>query len=233
MVMKLDAVVPFGRSLNEYTRMFNLTTAELGQRILGIGDGPASFNAEATQQGGQVTSVDPVYAFSGAEIQHRFEAVVDSIIGQVRATTNTWVWSYHKSPDDLRRNREQALAKFLADYDQGRACDRYQVGELPKLNFPDQSFELALCSHFLFLYSEHCDYDFHLASIRELLRVSREVRIFPLLTLMLERSPYLAPLLEELRQEGYNASIVRVDYELQPGGNEMLVIRASTPQNHI
>jgi hypothetical protein len=229
MAMKLDAVVPFGRSLDEYIRMFNLTTIDLGQRILGIGDGPASFNAEATQGGVQVISVDPVYAFSGAEIQHRFEAVVDSIIGQVRATPNNWVWSYHKSPDDLRRNREQALAKFLADYDQGKSCDRYQVGELPKLSFPDQVFDLALCSHFLFLYSEHCDHDFHRESIRELLRVSREVRIFPLLTLTQERSPYLAPLLEELQQEGQIAAIVRVDYELQPGGNEMLVIRTSSP----
>jgi hypothetical protein len=226
MVMKLDTVVPFGRSLDEYIRMFNLTSADLGQRILGISDGPASFNAEATQQGVQVTSVDPVYEFSGSEIQHRFEAVVDDIIEQVRATPKNWVWGYHKSADDLRRNRERVLAQFLADYDQAKDCDRYQVGELPKLSYPDHAFDLALCSHFLFLYSEHCDYDFHRKSIRELLRVSREVRIFPLLTLAQERSPYLAPLLKELQEEGQTASIVRVDYELQPGGNEMLVISA-------
>jgi hypothetical protein len=229
MVMKLDAVVPFGRSMDEYIRMFNLTSADLGQCILGIGDGPASFNAEATQQGTQVTSVDPIYALRGPEIQQRFEAVVDVIIEQVRATPNNWVWSYHRSPDDLRRNREEALAKFLADYDQGKDCARYQVGELPKLSFADQTFDLALCSHFLFLYSQHCDYDFHRESIRELLRVSREVRIFPLLTLMQEQSPYLTPLLEDLQQGCQSASIVRVDYELQPGGNKMLVIRASTP----
>jgi SAM-dependent methyltransferase len=229
MAMKLESVVPFGRSLNEYTQMFSLTTADLGQRILGIGDGPASFNAEATRQGVQVTSVDPVYAFSGAEIQRRFETVVDVIIEQVRATPNHWVWGYHKSPDDLRHNRIQALTQFLADYDQGKDCDRYQVGELPKLNFPDGAFDLALCSHFLFLYSEHFDYDFHWESIRELLRVSREVRIFPLLTLAQERSPYLAPLLKELQQAGHTASILQVDYELQPGGNEMLVISASSP----
>ncbi len=229
MVMKLDTVVPFGRSLDEYIQMFSLTPTDLGQRILGIGDGPASFNAEATQRGIQVTSVDPVYAFSGTEIKHRFEAVVDGIIEQIRATPNNWVWSYHQSPEDLRHNRERALAKFLADYDLGKNCDRYQVGELPKLNFPDQAFDLALCSHFLFLYSEHCDYDFHRNSIQELLRVSREVRIFPLLTLMQARSPYLAPLLKELQQAGQTVSIVQVGYELQPGGNEMLVISASSP----
>jgi hypothetical protein len=58
-----------------------------------------------------------------------------------------------------------------------------------------------------------------------MLRVSKEVRIFPLLTLMLTRSPYLDPLLIELRSLGYQAEVVRVIYELQKGGNEMLVIR--------
>ena len=48
MAMKLEKVVPFGRSLDEYIKMFKLTVADLGKRILGVGDGPASFNAEAT-----------------------------------------------------------------------------------------------------------------------------------------------------------------------------------------
>jgi SAM-dependent methyltransferase len=228
MVMKLDSVVPFGRSQAEYVRMFNLTAVDLSRNILGIGDGPASFNAEATQLGVQVTSVDPVYQFSGAEIQQRFNAVVDDIISQVEATPQNWVWDYHKSPADLRRNRKQALANFLQDYDRGKRCDRYRVGQLPQLDFPNDSFDLALCSHFLFLYSAHCDYAFHRDSIRELLRVSREVRIFPLLTLLQERSPYLNPLLEALQQNNHQAAIVRVNYELQKGGNEMLVIQRTS-----
>ncbi|WP_404788057.1 SAM-dependent methyltransferase [Altericista sp. CCNU0014] len=225
MAMKLDAVVPFGRSLDEYTRMFDLTAADLSQRILGVGDGPASFNAEATQQCGTVISVDPIYCFTGAEILQRFDAVVDDIIGQVKATAEDYVWQYHKSPEDLRHNREQVIRKFLADYDEGKRGDRYRTGELPTLNFPDRSFDLGLCSHLLFLYSEHLDYAFHRSAILEMLRVSQEVRIFPLLTLMLERSPHLDPLLVELRQLGYRADVVRVTYELQKGGNEMLVVR--------
>jgi len=47
----LDQVVPWGRSFDEYRRMFALTDAELGLRIIGCGDGPASFNAEATRRG--------------------------------------------------------------------------------------------------------------------------------------------------------------------------------------
>ena len=84
---------------------------------------------------------------------------------------------------------------------------------------------MALCSHFLFLYSEHYDCDFHLAAIQEMLRVSQEVRIFPLLTLMQKTSPYLDFIVTEFTNLGYSTSIVKVTYELQPGGNKMLVIK--------
>ena len=47
----LDTVVPWGRSFDEYRRMFALGEAELRRRILGVADGPASFNAQATAGG--------------------------------------------------------------------------------------------------------------------------------------------------------------------------------------
>ena len=49
----LEKVVPWGRSFAEYIRMFSLTEEDLEKRILGCGDGPASFNAELTKKGGQ------------------------------------------------------------------------------------------------------------------------------------------------------------------------------------
>jgi hypothetical protein len=225
MAMKLEKVVPFGRSLDEYVQMFNLTKSDLHKRILGVGDGPASFNAEATKIGVQVTSIDPIYQFSGDEILKRFNEIVDNIIDQVKASPDDWIWSYHTSPENLRWNRVQAINKFISDYEQGKQEKRYQVGELPKLNFQDKEYDLALCSHFLFLYSDHHDYQFHFDAIKEMLRVSQEVRIFPLLTLMLQRSPYLDRITQELQELGYTVSIVKVEYELQKGGNEMLWIR--------
>lgn len=228
MVMHLEKVVPFGRSLAEYIGMFNLTAADLEKRILGVGDGPASFNAEATALGYTVTSIDPIYQFSGQEILQRFDAVLDDIIHQVRATPKDWVWSYHRSPDDLRENRVQAMHTFLADYDQGKAVGRYVTAELPNLHMPKQRFDLALCSHLLFLYSAQLPYSLHLESIQAMLQVSQEVRIFPVLTLMLERSPHLAPLMQTLQAQGYAPAIVQVPYEFQKGGNEMLVIKNTT-----
>ncbi|MEA5512053.1 SAM-dependent methyltransferase [Crocosphaera sp. UHCC 0190] len=225
MVMQLENVVPFGRSFDEYIKMFNLSAADLKKTILGVADGPASFNAEGTKQWVSITSIDPIYQFTGEEIEQRFNTVIDNIIEQVKATPNDWVWSYHHSPDNLRKNRLKVLQEFLADYDLGKKSQRYCLDILPNLSFNDNNFDLALCSHFLFLYSDHYDLKFHLESIQEMLRVSSEVRIFPLLTLMLEISPHLDPIIHEFQQMEYDVSIIKVEYELQKGGNQMLVIR--------
>lgn len=225
MVMKLEEVVPFGRSLDEYIKMFNLSPSDLQKRILGVGDGPASFNAEGTARDAKITSIDPIYQFSGVEIKQRFDTVVDNIIEQIIATPKNWVWNYHQSPQTLKQSRIKTLEIFLQDYEQGLPEGRYLAQKLPQLDFADQTYDLALCSHFLFLYSEHFNLDFHSASIKEILRVSREVRIFPLLTLMQETSPYVDGIVTEFINLGYSVTIEEVPYELQPGGNKMLVIK--------
>jgi hypothetical protein len=224
MAVFLDNVVPFGRSLAEYKKIFGLTPTDFAGKIVGIGDGPASFNAEGSRLGYQITSVDPIYIFSGEQVQSRFDAVVDNIINQVKATPEDWVWSHHRSPEDLKENRVKVIHTFLDDFEIGKKEGRYVVGELPELEFSEREFSLALCSHFLFLYSDHFKYEFHLNSIQEMLRVAAEVRIFPLLTLDLQRSPYVDRVVE-LREQGFVTSIGKVEYELQKGGNEMLVIR--------
>jgi hypothetical protein len=48
MVFTLDRVVPWGRSFDEYVAMFALSSEDLGRRILGCNDGPASFNSGLT-----------------------------------------------------------------------------------------------------------------------------------------------------------------------------------------
>jgi hypothetical protein len=228
MTMILDKVVPFGRSMDEYIKMFNLTATDLNQKIIGVGDGPASFNAEMTSQGKSVVSVDPLYQFSGDEIFDRFNAVVDNIINQVKATPNNWVWSYHKSPDDLRTNRIKVIQKFIADYEIGKQNHRYQFGELPNLKYNNQEFDIALCSHFLFLYSDQLNYDFHLNSVIEMLRIANEVRIFPLIDLMLKPSQHLDEIIKYCIAQGFKTEIEKVEYELQLGGNCMLKISRNT-----
>ncbi|HRI36920.1 MAG TPA: SAM-dependent methyltransferase [Nitrospira sp.] len=225
MAMKLDQVVPFGRSLDEYQAMFSLSSDDLDKKIIGVADGPASFNTEMLAQGRHVVSVDPLYAFRAVDIEQRFYAVVDEIMRQVKETPNDWVWRFHRSPEQLHERRIQVLTRFLVDYERGKTEGRYIIGKLPRLDFSDKRFQLALCSHFLFLYSDHFSYEFHRAAVFEMLRIAGEVRVFPLLTLALKPSPYLMPLIEDLARDGYHHEILSVSYELQRGGNQMLCIK--------
>ena len=202
--------------------MFNLSKIDLNKKIIGIGDGPASFNAEMKKMGRNITSIDPLYEFDADEIENQFYKVVDNIISQVKQTPKDWVWTYHDSPEHLRENRVKVLNKFISDFDVGKLEKRYVTGELPTLNINSYQYEIALCSHFLFLYSEQFDYTFHLSAILEMLRIAKEVRVFPLVTLNLEKTPHLKPLLNELKSQGYSVAIEKVKYEIQKGGNEML-----------
>lgn len=118
-----------------------------------------------------------------------------------------------------------AMAEFLSDYPQGVEQGRYVDGELPRLPFADGEFDLAVCSHLLFLYSEQLSDEFHAASIRELCRVAGEVRVFPLLELGAKPSRHLQVVAACLNAEGYAVTVGPVPYEFQRGGNQMMRMR--------
>ena len=103
----------------------------------------------------------------------------------------------------------------------------YVVGELPVLPYKNNELDLALCSHFLFLYSEQLSFDFHVSSIKELCRVASEARIFPLLDLGARKSRHLEDVIQKLGESGYRCNIKKVSYEFQKGGNEMLQVKSS------
>ncbi len=224
MAFSLDRVVPWGRSFAEYQRMFALTQDQLNLRMLGCADGPASFNAEATEHGADIVSVDPIYTFSRSEIQSRIQATYPEMMRQTRQNNSEFVWTEISSVEELGRLRMISMERFLDDYDVGRKCGRYLAAELPSLPFPDQAFELALCSHFLFLYSDQFSLEFHVNSIVELCRVADEVRIFPLLELGSVPSRHLPSVTGTLRRLGLSVKIETVDYEFQRGGNQMMRI---------
>jgi ubiquinone/menaquinone biosynthesis C-methylase UbiE len=102
---------------------------------------------------------------------------------------------------------------------------RYVDAELPTLPFQDRSFGLAVCSHFLFLYSDHLDAEFHQRAVLELCRVAREVRIFPLLALGAQASAHVRGIQGHVRRLGYQVSLEVVPYEFQRGANQMMRIR--------
>ena len=75
-----------------------------------------------------------------------------------------------------------------------------------RLPFVDFTFELALCSYYLFTPVVD-DVDRHLKVIRELARVAKEVRIFPLIDAQGVLSPLLGPVLLGLQQENYGVEV--------------------------
>ena len=224
MAMRLDQIIPWGRTFREYELMFQLGPEELASGILDCGGGPASFNSELSARGHRVVSIDPIYAFTGADIRARFDTAAPGVMEQVAATPDDWDWSYHRDPAGLFANRTAALERFLADYERGLAERRYRCGELPVLDFHDGEFGLALSSHLLFLYSELLPAAIHIRSVQALCRVAREVRIFPLLDINGRVSPHLEVVREAVNELGRRSEIVKVGYGMQRGGNEMLRI---------
>ena len=224
MAFNLEKVVPWGRTLEEYAKMFSLTDADLSLSILGCGDGPASFNREMTALGHEVLSIDPLYQFSIEQIRGRIDISFNQVLQQVRENQDEFVWESIASPDELGRLRMGAMQNFLADFERGKEEGRYRVEELPSLPFDDKQFDLALCSHFLFLYSDQLSLDFHRKSIAEMCRVAKEVRIFPLLKLGSVKSRHVERIVKGFKVQGYAVNIEIVDYEFQRGGNEMMKI---------
>jgi hypothetical protein len=71
--------------------MFALSTADLQGSLLGCGGGPASFDAEGSAVGPRIISVDPLYAYSAADIEGRIEETFDTIMSQARAQADRFV----------------------------------------------------------------------------------------------------------------------------------------------
>lgn len=207
--------------------MFSLTAEDLGRSILGCGDGPASFNSELTARGGKIVSVDPLYECNSDQIAARIDQCFGRVMEETRKHADEFVWSHVRSVDELGEIRMGAMRSFLSDYPAGRSQGRYLADALPSLSFADNSFDLGLCSHFLFLYSQHFDLAFHIESIAEMCRVCREVRIFPLLQLGSRPSQHLDSACRYFRARGFEVDPVEVPYEFQRGGNTMLRIKRS------
>ncbi len=222
--MELENIVPWGRNLTEYVAMFLLTSDNLNSKILGCGDGPASFNTEVDLHDGKVVSVDPLYAYSKQEIMQRIDDVTEEVMEQVVKNKEDFVWHSITSTGMLYEMRIEAMTEFLIDYNEGKEEGRYVTAELPNLPFKEKEFDLALSSHFLFLYSEQLDETFHIVSLIEMLRVAKEVRVFPLVNLKGERSPHVDGVRKALENLGYETSIVKTGYEFQKGANEMLKV---------
>ncbi|PWK07415.1 SAM-dependent methyltransferase [Tumebacillus permanentifrigoris] len=226
----LKHVVFVGRTWRDYSQMFNLTEADLrGRNVLDCPGGAASFTMTARDRGFDVTACDIAYHFSPAELLPKGLSDLETVRQLVDAHPNAAAMR-EKFPHfaNMVNEMTETLHETVADMQKHGYGTRYVPGSLPNLPFTDQQFDLTLSGNLLFVYSDQLGLEFHLEATRELMRVTREeIRLFPLISLNQQVSPFLPAVLELAEAEGWGHEQVRTSYDLLEQGTQMLVLRRS------
>ena len=106
-----------------------------------------------------MTAVDPAYAKGPRELLADATASTAQGGSIIADHETRFVWTWYGSRGHRDRLRREALALFTADLE--AHPETYAAGALPHLPFRDDAFELALCSHLLFTWSDVLDEQWH------------------------------------------------------------------------
>lgn len=224
MAFQLNNVVPWGRNMEEYKSMFLLDEEDMKKKIAGFGDGPASFNFEAHCLGCDITSYDPIYQFNKEELEKRIEDVRGTVMQQMSENMDNYIWTKIRDLHQLEQIRMDAMKLFLNDFEAGLSEGRYRYHELPNcLPIEENYYDIGLSSHFLLLYTQ-LGFDFHIKAIGEMLRVCKEVRIFPVVDLDANQADMISDVIDEFKKK-YDVELKVTNYQFQKNANKMLVIR--------
>ena len=210
--------------------MFDLSEADLNARLFEYGCGPSAFNAECHQQGRSVISCDSLFSEDLLSLKQKVSSIVEDRVAGIKKTPELFDFRHYGSLDAFIAYRRHGIDDFFEDYEQGLAEGRYVHKDLKALPFADFSFDLALSAHDLFGDSVVPEVAVHLQVIRDLARIAKELRIFPLIDSNGEPSPLLGPVLLGLQQEQYGVEVREVNDSLQPKGNAMLRVWAQQCQ---
>jgi len=220
---EIDDFAFIGRTFTEYRRMFDLDPGRwVGNRVLDCPAGPCSFISEAQDRGIDACGVDTMYDRSPAVLSEICTADIETAMAALEGIEDLYVWEFYDDVSELAAYRELAASRFLRDYTHNG--ERYVAADLPTTPFGEDEFNLVLSAHFLFLYDDRLSRQFHLETAKELSRISRQLRIFPLHGFDAEQSDLVGDVVERLRSAGHTAEIRSVPFEFQQGGDEMLVV---------
>ncbi|MDF1653752.1 MAG: hypothetical protein P1U34_01460 [Coxiellaceae bacterium] len=212
----------FAFELEDYREMFDLTDQDLEKAILDYPAGFSSFNAEMHRLGRTVISADPFYGLQPNDMLNRID---NQLVGlEEHFDEHKHTLEEDRTLNNLLNEARDASKLFFDDYLMGRQQERYQEARMPGLPYDDNEFELVISSHWLF--SDHPDSYYQMQTVKEMLRVGGEVRIFPVLDHTGEVSPSLGPLMMQLQQEGIGVEVREVKFALQQQGNAMLRVWA-------
>jgi len=221
----IDKIIFVGRSYDEYMKMFDLSLDYLkNNKILDCASGASSFTAELLKKGYDVIATDVLYDIDPDVLEAKCENDLSNVMQTLFGIEDMYVWNYFKTPGELIKHRKATYKAFINHYRNERG-NKYIKSKLPKLPFKDDEFSLVLSSHFLFLYDDRLSYEFHEDSIQEVLRISKEIRIFPLIGLNGKKSLFVDKIIGNLINKVNDIEIMKVPYEFMRGGNEMIKIK--------
>ena len=226
MPLNFENIAITGRIFEEYSAFFDLELEDLkSKKILDCPSGASSFVQTLKQNGIFAKGVDIIYKFTKDEIEKQGIKTLEKIY-QNTSWMDAYKMDFYKTKENHKKHREDALKGFLKDYN----LDDYIYCELPNLPFENKEFDLLLSSHLFFVYDDRLDYDFHKNSILEMLRVSKEVRLFPLVDIQNSKaleeknfSPFVYKIIEELSKD-FKCEIIKTDFEFQVKANYYLKI---------
>ncbi len=223
--LDLERIVFIGRTFEEYLDMFSLSEETMkGKRILDCPAGACSFTAVGNKSGFDITACDIAYYYSSDDLKNKGLRDLEHTMENMEKARGNFKWDYFKNVEGLKKHRFSAF-KNCTD-DMAKSNDRYIPAVLPALPFLDDEFDICLSAHFLFMYDDRLDYEFHLKTIKELLRVSKEeIRIFPLVNLEGKRYEHLDELIRYFEDKGNTVEEIKVPYEFQAKANSMLRIK--------
>lgn len=222
--LDIDRIVFIGRTFEEYLDMFSLSVESLkGKKILDCPSGACSFTAIGNKLGLDITACDIAYYHSAEELKNKGLQDVEHAMEHMQKAKSNYIWDYFKDVEGLKKHRLSALSD--CSNDMRESSERYIAVTLPTLPFADAEFDILLSAHFLFMYADRLDYEFHIETLKELLRVTKEeIRIFPLVDLEGKRYEHLEKFIGYLTDNGYSVEEVNVSYEFQRNANSMLKI---------
>lgn len=111
--LDLKTVVLMGRTFEEYYKMFDFDNELLKNEILlDAASGVSSFCAEANAKGFNVTASDKIYCLHPDEIETKCAKDLDSVMEQMPAIADIYLWDFFKDIQSLKANREKHIDHF-------------------------------------------------------------------------------------------------------------------------
>jgi hypothetical protein len=216
----------WGQHVDEYQDMFGLSDSDLNKKFFEYNSGASAFNFELKNKALSCVSCDPWFDLDKDALEIKINENFNERLEQLEKNLKRLSLERYKTFDNLIKYRREGLELFFADYNAGKKENRYISVKDGKLPFKDFEFDFVLVANSLFSDSSQHSVEFHINIIKELARVAKDVRIFPLVDTKGEPSPLLGPVLLKLYQDNYGVEVLDVSYNLQPKGNAMMRICA-------